>query len=304
MRAQCKQRSAPLVRTLSGCHLVLPSDSSPAAGLNLLQTPHDVRFLFPTSPGAQDEEVELWAKSDFLSRSSDYFKTLLSSDFAETVDCRSRRARQDDAAACDASSLSQVEEKDHDDSDDETDSFLFSQRPPKPSSSPFPAADDLEYRQITISQTAYSTYHSLLVYLQTGFIHFVPLSSFLHSPQARIDFLSAGYDKDPLLPLPASVKSAYRLAHLLSLDELQQLCLSTLPSSLSPSNAGVELFSDTLLAYDAWRKVILDYVKLNWEKVRVSDEWKAKMRELKSGEGASAGATAVSIELVEAVTGL
>jgi hypothetical protein len=186
-------------------------------------------------------------------------------------------------------------DRDFDDSDDETDAFLFSNHPPTISPS---NTDEVSFRQITISQTAYSTYHSLLVFLQTGFVHFVPLSSSFPDAESRTAFLTDAHDKHPELPLPVSPVSLYRLAHLLSLDDLQKRCLDFLPSSLSVKNAGIELFSETSIAYDDWRQVILIWVKAHWADVKVSERWKEKVKELKGGE--VAGSTAVMVELMEA----
>jgi hypothetical protein len=188
-------------------------------------------------------------------------------------------------------------DRDFDDSDDETDAFLFSNHPPTISPS---NTDEVSFRQITISQTAYSTYHSLLVYLQTGFVHFVPLSSSFPDAESRTAFLTDAHDKHPDLPMPISPASLYRLAHLLSLDDLQKRCLDCLPSSLSVKNAGIELFSETSIAYDDWRKAVLEWVKKHWGEVKASEQWKEKMKEIKTGEFAVAAALPIMVELMEA----
>lgn len=242
--------------------------------------PHNVRLFFPhVYPGG----VELWMKAEVLQRSSPWFKDLLDSDCAESVARRSKRARK--------SSTPEVARpfpaKDFVDSDDETDEFLFLQHPPRLDSSSI--LDDLSYRQITITQTAFSTYYALIVFLTTGFIHFAPLSSsFVSSTTSdrstRLAFLSTCHDVSRDLPLPVSPKSLYRLAHLLSLTDLQKRALDTFSSSLSVDNAAVELFSDTSVAYDELRAVILLFVKENWTKVKESTGWKELLAKIKARE--------------------
>ncbi|GAA5907560.1 hypothetical protein JCM6882_004409 [Rhodosporidiobolus microsporus] len=267
------------------------------SGLTLEQLPHDVRLFFPHAH--TEKAAELWAKSDFLSRSSPYFKDLLASDFAESKPCRSKRART--SGAVEAEAVQGGEEKDYPDSDDETDTLLFSKRPPKLDQSS--EADEISYRQISITQTAFSTYQAILIYLQTGFIHFTPLSSSF-SPSAdspsRNDFLSKSLTDKPSLPLPVSPKSAYRLAHLLQLDDLQKRSLDALRSSLSAANAASELFSPTSIAYDELRKVVLAFVKENWKEVQKSEGWK-EAKEAVKADKAAPGAATVFVEVLEAV---
>ncbi|GAA5892074.1 hypothetical protein JCM6882_005688 [Rhodosporidiobolus microsporus] len=269
-------------------------------GINLEQLPHDVRLFFPR---AHADGAELWAKSDFLSRSSPYLKDLLASDFAESKPRRSKRART--SGGLQSETVATTEEKDYPDSDDETDALLFAEQPPNLEQPP--EADDVPYRQITITQTAFATYHAVLIYLQTGFIHFGPLSSSfpsLNSPspkfRSRADFLSESLADKLSLPLPVSPKSIYRLAHLLQLDDLQERALDSVRSSLSAANAAAELFSPTAIAYDELRKVILEFVKENWKEVRGSEGWKLKIAAIKATE-ASLQEAAVLAEVIEAV---
>ncbi|GAA5892133.1 hypothetical protein JCM6882_005703 [Rhodosporidiobolus microsporus] len=263
--------------------------------LHLEQLPHDVRLFFPH---AHTDGAELWTKYDVLSRSSPYLKDLLASDFAESKLRRSKRART--SGAVEAETVETVEEKDYPDSDDETDTFLFSKRPPKLERSS--QADDISYRQITITQTAFSTYHAILIYIHTGFIHFTPLSSSFPSPEfpSRTDFLQKSLSDIPDLPLPVSPNSAYRLAHLLQFPVLQERALEALRSSLTVSNAAAELFSPASIAYDDLRKVILSFVKDNWKVVQKSEGWKEAKEAIKARE-ATLEQAAVLAEVLEAV---
>ncbi|BGP12362.1 hypothetical protein JCM10213v2_000278 [Rhodosporidiobolus nylandii] len=266
--------------------------------LNLEQLPHNVRIFFPR---AHKDGAELWVKGEILSRSSPYLKDLLASDFAEAQPRRSKRARTSGASEAVPVPVPAQDEKDFDDSDDETDEFLFTKKPPSAS---FSEADDISFRQITITQSAYSTYHAVLVYLQTGFVHFAPLSSSfpLSNPAhpTRRDYLASKHDEDPSLPLPVSPTSAYRLAHLLQLEDLQKRCLDALRSSLTVGAAAAELFSGTALAYDELRKVILEFVKEKWEKVKETEGWKAEKARIKAGEHPEAAG--VLVEVIEAVS--
>ncbi|BGP32903.1 hypothetical protein JCM10296v2_004688 [Rhodotorula toruloides] len=180
-----------------------------------LSTPHkSVRFFFP------QHEADLWAESRFLSRSSPYFKTLLSSAFVEAVPVSSKRPRtrrgSATAAAADAGA------QDFDDSDDETDELYFKANPPSQHE-----RDELlhPYKEIKITKTAFTTYRAVLAYLRIGYIAFAPLSSTCSADAdaqkpTRASRIDAAVSSDPSLPYPVSPKSAFRLAHLLELDEL------------------------------------------------------------------------------------
>ncbi|BGP12333.1 hypothetical protein JCM10213_003861 [Rhodosporidiobolus nylandii] len=266
------------------------------AGLNLEQLPHNVRLFFPR---AHKDGAELWVKGEILSRSSPYLKDLLASDFAEAQPRRSKRART--SGAVEAVPAVQ-QEKDFDDSDDETDDFLFSKEPPSLSQSS--EADDISFRQITVTQSAFSTYHAVLVYLQTGFIHFKPLSSSfpLSEPvcATRRDFLSAKWDEDSSLPHPVSPKSAYRLAHLLQLEDLQKRALGAVRTSLTVNGAATELFSDFSSLYEDARKVTIDFVVKNRKEVEASAAYKDIGARMKARDAALAHAGAIWFELAEA----
>ncbi|BGP12389.1 hypothetical protein JCM10213_002006 [Rhodosporidiobolus nylandii] len=262
------------------------------AATSLLHAPHDVRIFFPS---IGTDGAELWASSALLSSASPYLKDLLSSDFAEAQPRRSKRARTGGAVEVQAPEQAP---KDFEDSDDETDRYLLATKPPSLSSSS--ETDDLSYLQITVTQAAFSTYHAVLVYLQTGFIHFAPLSSSFASSatSTRRDFLSSKHAKNPSLPLPVSPKSAYRLAHLLGVRDLQRHCLTAISTSLKPEMVAAELFGETASCYDAIRGALIDYAVENWLAVRNSAEWRKITRKMKGEE--VPGATAILLEIMEA----
>ncbi|GAA6043229.1 hypothetical protein JCM8097_008471 [Rhodosporidiobolus ruineniae] len=261
------------------------------AGYQGQQLPHDVRLFFPN---AHSDGAELWAKADVLTKSSSYFKDLLESDFAEAVPRRSKRARTEGVIEVSPPNGCS-EDKDFDDSDDETDEFLFSKR--RPTLEQSSEADDVSYRQITATQTAYSTYRAILVYLHTGYIHFAPLRSSSSSSSSRRAVLESAHADAPSLPLPISPKSAYRLSHLLGLSTLQKRCLDVFRSQVSVDNAAAELFSDTSIAYDDLRAIVRKFVKENWEEVKASDGWKECLQRIKAGEASTAAP--VLAELLE-----
>ncbi|GAA6002662.1 hypothetical protein JCM10207_007615 [Rhodosporidiobolus poonsookiae] len=265
--------------------------------LHSRQLPHNIRLCFPRP---HKDGAELWSSSDLLLRSSAYFKTLLESGFAETVSRRGKRKRVQSPVE----PLPQPSQADNyfSDSDDETDAFLFSKNPPVLDSSS--EADEVSYRQITITHTAFSTYRAILVYLSTGFIRFTPLSSSFPTTAwaTRDAFLANAYEDNPSLPLPVLPKSAYRLAHLLQLEDLQQLCLDALRGSLAPRYASIELFSSASLLYAALRKVIVEHAVKNLDEVKKTGAWKTAMSQLKAGERLEVGP--VVAEVFEAVAGL
>ncbi|BGP16399.1 hypothetical protein JCM10213_004044 [Rhodosporidiobolus nylandii] len=288
-------------------YLTMPSlrSSAPAiqyaermAGSETQAEPTRVRFAFAS---AHTNEVELWANSDTLARSSPYFHDLLSSDFAEAQPRRSKRARKSGAQPVDVP----AQEQDFDDSDDETGAFLFSKKPP--SLDDTAEASDLAYREISITQTAYSTYRAFLVYLQTGFVQFAPLRSAVKpsnpsAVQTRDDFLEKYMAENESLPHPVSPKSMYRLADFHRLaekdDKLGEICICAFSNSLTIHGAAAELFSDTSVAYEPVRKAALAFVVERFEEVSATESWKEMMAKVKRDE--VQGSSSILIELMEA----
>jgi hypothetical protein len=227
-----------------------------------------------------------------LSRSSPFYKGLLSSDFAESVPHRSKRPRQSSPPSVEAPPPITTEQ-DYEDSDEETDSFLFSKHPPEVHSSS--ETDELTFRQVVVNHTAFSTYRAILLFLQSGHISFIPLSSSFPDPQARIDFLSAAHDKNPDLPLPVSAKSVYRLADFLGLDELRQRSLYYLKASLSVQNVATELFSPTSINHAEWRTVCIDFVHRHRVAVKTSENWEAVLGRIEAGNCPAAAPVLVQV---------
>ncbi|GAA6007050.1 hypothetical protein JCM10207_009184 [Rhodosporidiobolus poonsookiae] len=260
-------------------------------------TPHNFRLFFPN---LGQDGASLWINAELLSHFCPYFKDLLASDFAEAAPRRSKRPRVSGAQPVDVQQKS-VDRKDFDDSDDETDDFRFECCRPDIEEPP----DDLSFREITVTQTAFSTYHALLVFLQTGYLRFAPLKSACKpSNPAGIktwsELVKKACKKDTYLPLPVSPKSLYRLVNLLRVPEstgLAVLCLDAIADSLTFDGAAVELFNDTSRCFEPIRKVILAYVATNWDEVSETPSWKDYAAKIKAGELPEAAG--IMLELVE-----
>ncbi|GAA6007047.1 hypothetical protein JCM10207_009183 [Rhodosporidiobolus poonsookiae] len=260
--------------------------------------PHDFRLFFPKlgSDGAS-----LWVNADVLSGTCPYFEDLLASDFAESAPRRSKRQRKSRAQPVNLKAVP-VDEQDFEDSDDETDEFRFARHPPTTDEPP----DDLAFREITITQTAFSTYHALLTFLQTNYLRFAPLKSACKPSnpadiKTRSEFTKEAHEYDPSLPLPVSPKSLYRLVDLLRIPEttgLSALCLDTLSDSLTFHGAASELFSDASIHLELLRKAVLTYIATNWAEVSGTASWKEYAAKVKAGE--LPGTEGIMLELVEA----
>ncbi|GAA6005681.1 uncharacterized protein JCM10292_006736 [Rhodotorula paludigena] len=219
--------------------------------------PHDVRLFFPHAGTAG---AEIWTTSSFLANSSGYLSDLLSSEFAEslTLNSKKRRRRTSPVAVANGED---APARDCDDSDDETDELVLD-TPARPLVD-LEQLPELTYRQIT-----------------TGYVAFLPLASTCkpRDPSAkrtRREEVEAALKSDPeeTPALPVSLKSSYRLAHLLQLDRPQQICLAQLPLSLTHHGAAPELFDNASVLYDEWRKVVIDYVVENWNEVTSTTTW-------------------------------
>ncbi|BGP45327.1 hypothetical protein JCM10450v2_001145 [Rhodotorula kratochvilovae] len=224
------------------------------------QAPNNVCFEFPRLGRS------LWAIESFLRAASPHFEALLSSEFSEGITTTEQPSSTpgESAPAC----LFDV-------SDEETDSFSSVKRVPQVTQDRFFSP----YKRVKIMDTCFTTYQAVLLWLQTGHIVFAPLrSSFLppsgtfsppHAWTPRQDALRALHKtKDARLPPPASPKSVYRLADLLSLDPLKSVALANYISQLTPRNAAYELYSDIAGCYAPVRDAIVDYVVDCWDEVR------------------------------------
>ncbi|TKA52490.1 hypothetical protein B0A53_04866 [Rhodotorula sp. CCFEE 5036] len=258
-----------------------------------------LQFLRP-----DDADLELWTTSGLLATASDYYKTLLASGCAETIPSGSKRKRGKAPPPLEHKSSGNGSPAqptiDWHDSDDETDDFLV-ERDWSGRKTAKHDSTDLEYQQIDVRETAYSTMNAVLVYLMTGHIDFAPLNSLLETrshdgTSSRRTFLDRYISIHPTLPPPVSPKSVYRLAHLLQREELQQLALDALTTSLTPKGAAHELFSPVSIAYADVRNTVIDYVIKNWEEVQASESWNEMSEKAMAGE--IEGAAQISFALL------
>ncbi|GAA5850764.1 hypothetical protein JCM8547_009083 [Rhodosporidiobolus lusitaniae] len=161
---------------------------------------------------------------------------------------------------------------------------------------------DKPCKTVAVTDTAYSTYFAVLVWLQSRYISFARLfSSFRSSAESRQTVTTARSKavfeqqkkSDPLLPPPVSPKSVYRLAHLLELDDLISLSLENLSSQLHSATAAYELFSNVSTFHPAVRDVILEHAVEKWKemkgkKAREEMEERALAGELDAGAAGTA----------------
>ncbi|GAA5904129.1 hypothetical protein JCM6882_003953 [Rhodosporidiobolus microsporus] len=268
-----------------------------AAAVPLLsRSPNDVKLFFP---GASPVGASLWTSADTLVSFSPYFKTLFSSDFAESVTYFASeveepsskgvgRRTQDDLA------MAETAEDDLDDSDDELDDLFFSS---PPSSLSFDSSGSRPYRRVTV-HGAWSIYRAILAYATTGHLAFAPLRSSRISEagsSAHLDSLKTHLSSTPALPLPVSPKSVYRAAHLLELPSLTALALRDFRRQLTPAVAVAELFSPVSARYDELRAVALDYVAKSWAECNDLEEMKEGKERVRSGEVENGGALMVEL---------
>ena len=143
--------------------------------------------------------------------------------------------------------------------------------PDAPAAATVPSADSLtkpdpSFRLVNIDAAAYTTYHAVLCYLQTGHITFAPLrSSFRLQPESTTlrNAKIAELHPDPSHPRPASPKSVYRLAHFLELPELADLALVNIRSQLTKENIAFEVFGDVASVYEEVGNLELEFAVEN-----------------------------------------
>ncbi len=217
----------------------------------LSNAPNDVVFYFPRT------KRELWANSAALKAVSPYFATLFDSGFKESSSSTVGEGIITDSAEIDE--LAQ-------DSDDESDRVPF-----KLATTRTKSALPLGVKEVVIRSAAYTTYLAVLTYIHSGFNNFAPLSIpslFVKNPgPARTAALTASATNHPNLPLPASPKSVFKLAHLLELEDLAKLALVDYQSKLTVDNVLHELVTD-MSVYDCAREALVAFAVPNWTAVR------------------------------------
>ncbi|GAA5873323.1 hypothetical protein JCM3774_005941 [Rhodotorula dairenensis] len=122
------------------------------------------------------------------------------------------------------------------------------------------------YKRVVVREAAYSTYAAVLVRLACRHIEFASLTSKLQRP--RKDEVEQFAKEHPHLPAPVSPKSVYRLAHLLELEELQEVAVRDFAAQLTSDNVVKELFSDVASSYKELRDTALDVTARDWPAAR------------------------------------
>ncbi|GAA5898635.1 hypothetical protein JCM8208_004719 [Rhodotorula glutinis] len=209
---------------------------------------------------------QLWTSEAFLSATSPYFKAIFESGFDEASTKTSELSHLPSVEA----SYAFVE------SDAETDEVDLK------SSKTCKAKVVAPYKRIVVTETAYSTYFAVLVWMQSRHIEFAPLASSFRSASSSSEAGDAPVEvpsrkskvqvlmvsQNPVLPPPVSPKSVYRLADYLSLDDLKSLALANLVSQLTPTNVAYELYSDMATYYLPVRDAVLAYAVDHWSEVK------------------------------------
>ncbi|GAA5947077.1 hypothetical protein JCM3765_002142 [Sporobolomyces pararoseus] len=249
----------------------------------------------------------LWIDSSLLCSLSDYFSICLSSDFAESKIHSTESGRAVEDVLEPIKKKQKTEEEFEDSDDDEGD-----QDPEHTASSTLSNGSSLSFQEITISHAAFVTYRALLVWNQTGFLRFAPLtSSFLtfNSYQPIVDLAEAQKLRqqviekliadDSSLPHPVSPKSMYRLAAFLDLEDLKKRSLSAYFQRLTTQGAIHELLSKESSCYPDLRDATLKYIGSNSQIILKSASYDYLYQQLHSG---SLRDPTIFAELFEAVS--
>ncbi len=214
-------------------------------------------FYFPRS------DRELWANSRTLIRNSTFFTTLFASGLREAVGAPAQAYPVE-------TSDGELSARDSDDEADEVVNKLVTIRT---SRTPPPGI-----KEVVIKEAAFTTYHAVLVWLHFGHITFDQLSSSpcgtsgdatTNERQAKRARLDAAATSDPELPLPASPKSVYQLAHILELPDLVKLALDNFTSQLTVENVLYQLTAE-IAVHDEVRGAIVAFIKANASAVKAS----------------------------------
>ncbi|KJA24031.1 hypothetical protein HYPSUDRAFT_65842 [Hypholoma sublateritium FD-334 SS-4] len=171
---------------------------------------------------------------------------------------------------------------------------------------------------IVVKDAAYTTYKAMLYYIYTDNIVFAPLSSsfigvtsdgttvtpsesipstpsegsqipdskrFSHQEAmpSRADWIREWLRINPDRPAPCSAKSIYRIADRLDLTELKERAAEHITKSLTVENIAYEVFSPFAAAFEALRKVEIDFFLAHWQDIRASDTMKHVWMQIRNG---------------------
>lgn len=245
-----------------------------------------MRFVFPY------EGRELWANSILLQAASPYLKSMLKAGLVESISFVvtesvrrvGKRRRPLDFDESDGERSGDDEET--------PETATTDNGPPKTCHHPV--------KTITIDQTSSQTYEAVLCWIATRHIDFAPLTSTfqgqLDLQKARQSAVTSRSSRSPTLPPPSSPKSIYRLAHLLELPALSQLALANIKLQLKPTTVAREMCCD-MVAYEAFRKLVVEYAVEQWAKVKESAAMKEMKEKIAQGEMSHAVSTFLELSL-------
>ncbi|BGP22329.1 hypothetical protein JCM10295v2_001208 [Rhodotorula toruloides] len=187
------------------------------------QVPNDVALPFPRS------QQLIWSSESSLVASSSLFETLLRSNFKEA----SPSTKLDDVFTPDSSASAELP---FDDSDDETNkAWLIKRVEPRGNAlAPF--------KLVKVTDSCFVTYAAVLAWIFADETN----TTQIDARSARLTDLVKEHSN---LPVPASPKSLFRLAHYLDLEQLATLALKNLGSQLTPQNDAHELSSRIACCY-------------------------------------------------------
>ncbi|ORY48425.1 hypothetical protein BCR35DRAFT_310872 [Leucosporidium creatinivorum] len=249
----------------------------------------DVRSYFPRFGR------DLWTSSALLSSRSPYVAQLFKSGFSESQMKRtpSQLGKKDVEEGRTKSSA-------FDDSDDERDEVLTQAGDTQGGSRVAEDSCSHPFHEFVVTETAYTTYRAVVVYLATGHISFAPLTSTLRAAGASSGDGGtprnlASTVQDPSSLLPASPKSVYRLAHLLSLVDLQDLALASINSQLTIDNVAYELFSEVTSVYDEIAAAVVAFASKHWAEVKQSSAMKEMESRVLRGETELSGKVSMKL---------
>ncbi|KAI5480475.1 BTB/POZ-like domain containing protein [Pseudohyphozyma bogoriensis] len=263
------------------------------------QHPNDVCLRFPSGS-------LLWTNSAILS-TSPYLLTLLSSSFREAQ----KRAGP-------TKSSTNSSKGDFDDSDDDDEREAQTVRSHSLSNLKEEATSDegsgcsAKFHTIDVTSGSYNTYRAVLNWIYTGHIDFAPLSSTFTYPSSpssppssassassslsppqpqpqpqihtRSSHLFTFRTQNPLLPLPVSPKSVFRLSHFLEMPELRRIALAAYKGQLTASNVAFELFDGAAASYEEIKEACLDVAMDHWDEVRASKAFKTVQAACDAGD--------------------
>ncbi|KAF9483428.1 hypothetical protein BDN70DRAFT_873937 [Pholiota conissans] len=206
-------------------------------------------------------------------------------------------------------------------SDSQVSSPQIQALPPNADIQNLDAPKDYSKLTIIVKDAAYTTYHSMLYYIYTDNIVFAPLSSsfiglsgdgttvtpidtsipstpsegsqmpsgkrFSHQDVApmltRADWIREWMRVNPGRPAPCSAKSIYRIADRLDLSELKDRAAEHITKSLTVENIAYEVFSPFAAAFEAIRKVEINFFLAHWQEIRASDTMKHVWIQIRNG---------------------